>query len=79
HLTRELAERRIFPAIDLYGSGTRKDELLLSDRERDCAFLVRRFITREEGVERLLDMISRTSSNEEFTVKFPAWVKLLEK
>ncbi|MBP5308868.1 MAG: transcription termination factor Rho [Clostridia bacterium] len=79
HLTRELSERRIFPAIDLYGSGTRKDELLLNEKERDCAFLVRRFITREEGVERLLDMLSKTETNEEFVTKVPAWVKLLEK
>ena len=79
HLTRELAEKRIFPAFDLYRSGTRKEELLLSKKELDCSFLVRRFISREEGVESLISMIGRTENNEEFVAKFPAWVKLMEK
>lgn len=79
HLTRELSERRIFPAIDLYRSGTRKDELLLTPEERECADGVRRFLTREEGVETLIDMIKKTADNAEFVRKFPAWVKLMER
>lgn len=79
HLTRELAEKRIFPAFDLYRSGTRKEELLLTKKELDCSFLIRRFITKEEGVGSLIGMIGRTENNEEFVSKFPAWVKLMEK
>ena len=79
HLTRELAEKRIFPAFDLYRSGTRKEELLLTKKELDCSFLIRRFITQEEGVGSLIGMIGRTENNEEFVSKFPAWVKLMEK
>ncbi|MBO7377839.1 MAG: transcription termination factor Rho [Clostridia bacterium] len=77
HLTRELAERRIFPAIDLYGSGTRKDELLLTPKELECAYLVRRFLKNDDGVERLLDMFARTDTNDEFVNKVPAWLKLM--
>ena len=77
HLTRELAERRIFPAIDLYGSGTRKDELLLTPKELECAYLVRRFLKSDDGVERLLDMFARTDTNDEFVNKVPAWLKLM--
>ncbi len=79
HLLRSLAEKRIFPAIDLFRSGTRKDELQLSAKERDCAGQMRKFISGEDNVETLLDMIKRTESNEEFVDKFPAWVKLMEK
>ncbi len=78
HLTRELSERRIFPAIDLLRSGTRKDELLLTDEEMNCANAVRKFLSREDGVETLIDMIKKTSDNVEFVSKFASWVKLMD-
>lgn len=79
HLTRELAEKRIFPAIDMFRSGTRKDELLLTEKELDCAVAVRRFLGRDDGVETLIDMIKRTQNNEEFMAKFAVWARLLDK
>jgi len=79
HLTRTLSERRIFPAIDLYRSGTRKDEYLLTQQEQDCAYGVRNFLTRDDGVEVLIDMIKKTATNAEFISKFAVWAKLMDK
>ena len=47
HLDRRLQERRIFPAIDIYKSGTRKEDLLLSDEEKEVAFAIRRNMNRD--------------------------------
>ncbi len=78
HLSRDLAERRVFPAVDFGRSGTRKDELLLSDEESNCATAVRRFLTKEEdGTERLIGMVKKTNTNEEFVKKLPQWLNLL--
>lgn len=77
-LSRELSERRIFPAIDLYRSGTRRDELLLSKDELDCAYMIRRFLNRNDNAsETLLDMLKKTSNNQEFVKKVPAWIKMM--
>lgn len=77
-LSRMLSEKRIFPALDLYRSGTRKDELLLSKEEGDCAYYIRRYMDRaDEAVSNLLDFISRTATNDEFVKKIPSWVKML--
>ena len=75
HLDRRLAERRIFPAIDIARSGTRREELLLDPRRR-CAqvWLVRRMTAMiganspnpTEATERLLDRLRRTHDNAEF-------------
>nr|WP_246060412.1 transcription termination factor Rho [Peptoniphilus catoniae] len=69
HLDRKLSERRIFPAIDIYKSGTRKEELLLSKEELNFAWLIRRAMNQEstaEVTEMLLENISRYKSNNEF-------------
>ena len=79
YLDRALAERRIFPAIDLLRSGTRKDELMLDDGELECAAGVRRFLNREDGLKVLADMINKTESNSEFVERFAAWVELIER
>ncbi len=68
-LDRKLSERRIFPAIDILKSGTRRDDLLLNIKEQDAVKIVRRAITSyrpEEAVERILDLFANTRSNEEF-------------
>lgn len=74
-LSRELAEKRIFPAIDISHSGTRKEELLLSKEE-----LKTEFELREKGftnnVSGILDMLKRTETNEEFIARFPEWKKI---
>jgi len=68
-LSRKIAERRIFPAIDINKSGRRKEELLLTDEERYCVFLLRNFLgdmPEVEGIEFLLKQMSRSKSNREF-------------
>ena len=70
HLDRKLQERRIFPAIDIYKSGTRKEDLLLSDKEKEVAFAIRRNMNRDGNIESitetLINMLSKTKNNEEF-------------
>lgn len=68
-LDRKLSERRIFPAIDLAKSGTRRDDLLLDPVELDAMNSVRRALNGlrpEEATDRILDMFSRTRSNRDF-------------
>ncbi len=65
-----LSERRIFPAIDLYRSGTRKDELLLSEQEFDCAYSLRRMFDKKEDAEiEFIDMLKNTANNLELIKK----------
>ena len=77
-LSRGLSERRIFPAIDLYRSGTRRDDLLLNDKELDASYFIRRYLDKDANASlNLIDMLKRTKNNEEFVNKAPAWCKLL--
>lgn len=65
-LSRKLQERRIFPAIDINKSGTRREDLLLSKEYLEAANIVRRSLNNKEDlVDRLLDMFIRTRSNDE--------------
>ena len=69
HLDRKLQERRIFPAIDLGKSGTRKEELLLSQKELEFMWRMRRaFSDRSpyEVTENILQWMMRTENNEAF-------------
>ncbi|WP_314558620.1 transcription termination factor Rho [uncultured Parvimonas sp.] len=69
HLSRKLSELRIFPAIDIYKSGTRKDDLLLSEEEIQAANLIRRKLSNtntNEIMENLVKNIKKTENNEEF-------------
>ena len=68
-LDRDIANRRIYPAIEINKSGTRKEELLLSDKERNRIFLLRHFLgdmAPEDATQFLLRKLSATQSNEEF-------------
>jgi transcription termination factor Rho len=68
-LDRKLAERRIFPAIDLHKSGTRKEELLLSELELNRVWIIRRMLsemTPVEMMEFILDRMKQTKNNLEF-------------
>lgn len=77
-LSRELSERRIFPAIDLYRSGTRREDLLLSEKESDAAYAIRRYLDRSENAsQNLIDMLKRTKDNKEFCEKAPVWCKMM--
>ena len=74
HLDRKLQERRIFPAIDVYKSGTRKEDLLLSKDELDVAFSIRKVMYKdgnaEDITENLISMLSKTRNNQEFIETF---------
>ena len=77
-LSRELSERRIFPAIDLYRSGTRREDLLLTEQECDAVYAVRRYLDRNENAsQNLIDMLKRTKNNKEFCEKAPVWCKMM--
>jgi transcription termination factor Rho len=71
HLNRKLQERRIFPALDIYKSGTRRDDLLFTDPlEKETAFNIRKLLYEENNVEnvteQILSVLSKTKTNEEF-------------
>ena len=70
HLNRKLQERRIFPAIDIYKSGTRKDDLLyISDEEKSAAYNIRRAFDEnniQNVTETILTLLAGTKNNEEF-------------
>jgi len=68
-LDRRLADRRIFPAIDILRSGTRKEELLVSQEEISRTWLLRKYLadkTPIESMEFILEKIESTKSNKEF-------------
>lgn len=68
-LDRKLSERRIFPAIDILKSGTRRDDLLLTREEQEAINIVRKgllSLRKEDAVDRILDMFSKTKTNQEF-------------
>jgi transcription termination factor Rho len=69
HLSRRLEERRIFPAIDILKSGTRREELLLGDETLHKMWLLRKVISDmdpAEAMEMLLGRLGRSKSNKEF-------------
>jgi transcription termination factor Rho len=74
HLDRKLAEKRIFPAINIIPSGTRREELLLDEDTVKQIWLLRRVVSMladdspnpSEATERLLARLSKTKNNAEF-------------
>lgn len=68
-LDRSLSEKRIFPAIDLPRSSTRREDLLLTQSEIEATYLMRKALSgmkSEEALERIIDMFLRTKTNAEF-------------
>jgi transcription termination factor Rho len=68
-LDRNLSEKRIFPAIDLPKSSTRRDDLLLSQAELEATYLMRKALNglkSDEAVERIIEMFLKTKTNNEF-------------
>ena len=75
HLDRKMAERRTFPALDIYKSGTRREELLLDEATLKQVWLLRRMITMiesdssnssGEAMEKVMDRMRKTKNNQEF-------------
>ena len=68
-LTRKLANRRVYPAFDLLTSGTRREDLLLSDEEIKTMWVMQKFLASMntiEGMEFLIDKMRKTKTNQEF-------------
>ena len=72
HLDRKLSERRIFPAIDIVKSSSRRDDLLLNKQEQEAGTIIRKLIGTQnsiqaiETVEKIINMFAKTKDNEEF-------------
>ena len=68
-LDRKLSEKRIFPAINIPRSGTRREELLLDKESLEAMYIMRKALSgmkSDEALERILDMFMRTKNNQEF-------------
>ncbi len=68
-LDRKLSEKRVFPAIDLPKSSTRREDLLMSQEELEATYLMRKAFNgakSEEAVERIIDMFRKTKTNQDF-------------
>lgn len=74
-LDRKLQEKRVFPAIDISKSGTRRDDLLLSTQEQEAAYIIHKAtggLRADEATEKILDLFFRTRTNAEFVDRIRA-------
>ena len=79
HLDRGLSEKRIFPAIDINKSGTRREELLLTPKELEVVFALRKAMSTKsvaDVTEELIEKMMATKSNEEFLDKISTFLKM---
>jgi transcription termination factor Rho len=77
HLDRKLSERRIFPAIDINRSGTRREDLLLTPKEKDTVFALRKAMNSmpvADVTEQVIDQMTKTKTNDEFIDKMDAYL-----
>lgn len=68
-LDRKLAEKRIYPAVDIYKSGTRREDLLLSEEEKSSLWKLRKEMSNNsvmEVTDKILDLLNKTKNNDEF-------------
>ncbi|MBT3319827.1 MAG: transcription termination factor Rho [Clostridia bacterium] len=82
HLDRRLSEKRIFPAIDLQKSSTRREELLLSKKELDGIWTIRKVMSggnTAEVTEQLISMLNKTPTNDVFLDKLKSWLNVWDK
>ncbi len=77
HLDRKLSERRIFPSIDIYKSGTRREDLLLTKEELECSNYIRRLMSQNnnnlsnaEIIEKIINILVKTKTNKDFIKVF---------
>ena len=78
-LDRKLSEKRVFPAIDIPKSGTRREDLLLAGDEMEAINIIRKALNGlkpEEAVDKILDLFAKTRNNQEFVnmVKKMKWI-----
>lgn len=79
-LDKRLSERRIFPAVDINRSGTRREEKLLTKQEMDCIFMLRKVTSNMAAVdvtESVLEWMKKTGNNKEFIGRLPVFEKTL--
>ena len=82
HLDRRLTEKRIFPAIDLNRSGTRREELLLTQKELEGAYLIRKLLSsgdNQEAAEGIITLMQKTANNEELVKQLNLQVLSMQK
>jgi len=78
HLDRKLSEKRIFPAIDINKSGTRREDLLLTKQERETVFALRKAMNSmpvSDVTEQVISQMTQTKNNEEFIEKMDLYLK----
>ena len=78
HLDRKLSEKRIFPAIDINKSGTRREDLLLTQAEKETVFALRKAMNSmpvADVTEQILSLMTQTKNNKEFIVKIDSFIK----
>ena len=81
-LDRKLSEKRIFPAIDLNKSGTRREELLLTPVELEGMWTMRKVLSsgnNAEATDQMLSMMMKTATNEDFFKRLKDWMRIWEK
>ncbi len=82
HLDRKLSEKRIFPAIDLHKSSTRREELLLSKKELEGIWAIRKVMANgntSEVTEQLIGMLAKTQNNDAFLERLKGWLSVWDK
>lgn len=82
HLSRDLAQKRIFPAIDIDKSSTRKEELLFTKEEAEASYSIRKLMQNghiAENTENLIGMMKKTTNNEEFIPRLKDWLRIMGK
>ncbi len=82
HLDRKLSEKRIFPAIDLARSSTRREDLLLTSEEQQGVESMRKLLSSgssQDAAEQLIGMLAKTNDNEEFIQRLKNWIVIWEK
>ena len=78
HLDRKLSEKRIFPAIDINKSGTRREDLLLTPSERETVFALRKAMNSmsvAEVTEQVINEMTKTKNNKEFVAKMDSYLQ----
>ena len=78
HLDRKLSERRIFPAIDINKSGTRREDLLLTPKEKDTVFALRKAMNAmpvADVTEQVIKLMTETKNNDEIIDKIDLFLK----
>lgn len=78
HLDRKLSEKRIFPAIDINKSGTRREDLLLTKPEMETVFALRKALNNlpvADVTEQIISQMTQTKNNEEFLIKMDSYLK----